>query len=218
MRRNFSQNKYTYFFIWLLILGTLALTGCIGKAQGELLYKEGFECYGDGNYTKAITKLEQAREAGVSDEMRIHLEIYLGSAYLESDLPELAMESYEFLCEKEPEKVEYWVNLGICHRKLGDYEAAREMYEVALDIAPEDAELNSSLGSLYLLEDNPMLAIEYFKKAIEEDPNLGVAYGNCALAYAILGDFAEAEHYLEQSILHGYQNADAVRERIEDLR
>lgn len=68
------------------------------------------------------------------------------------------------------------------------------------------------------MEGNAEAAIPYFEKAIEADPQLEVAYGNGALAYAMIGDFEKAEEYLNHAILLGYENADVIRERIEALR
>ena len=68
------------------------------------------------------------------------------------------------------------------------------------------------------MKNEPEKAIEEFKKALELDANLAVAYGNAALAYAMLGDWDKADEYLKQSIVLGYENADIMRERIEELK
>ena len=62
---------------------------------------------------------------------------------------------------------------------------------------PDYPELNSSIGTLYLLLDDAQAAIPYFEKAIEEDSTLAVTYGNAALAYAMTGNFQTAEEYLD---------------------
>lgn len=37
------------------------------------------------------------------------------------------------------------------------------------------------------------------------------------MAYAFLGDFVTARDYLKTSILYGYDNADVVKELIEEM-
>ena len=63
-----------------------------------------------------------------------------------------------------------------------------------------------------------LAAIEYFNKAIKTDPNLAVAWGNCALAYAMTGDFEKADAYLNTSIQKGYKNAETMKQLIEEER
>lgn len=68
------------------------------------------------------------------------------------------------------------------------------------------------------MEGDPELAIVYFEKALAVDPTLGVTYGNCALAYAMTGDFEKADEYVSMSIIYGYENADIIKDMIDELR
>ena len=67
-----------------------------------------------------------------------------------------------------------------------------------------------------MLEGDAEKAIEYFNKAIEKDPDLAVAWGNAALAYAKTDDFEKANEYLNTAREKGYKNADTIAEMIEE--
>ena len=95
------------------------------------------------------------------------------------------------------------------------YDKAMELYQEGLEIDPDYPELNSSIGTLYLLLDDAQAAIPYFEK---EDSTLAVTYGNAALAYAMTGDFETAEEYLDIAKSKGYTNADIIQERIDALK
>lgn len=195
----------------------VSLTGC-NRVSGDTIYLSGVRDYNDDSLISAIEKFEKAKEAGLERYSEADLYSYLGSCHLEMDMYDEAIENYSYAVELAPDKVEHVVNLAIAYRQSGDNGKAMELYLQALEINPDYAELNSSLGSLYILEDEPETAIYYFNRAIELDPSLGVAYGNGALAYALVGDFEMAEDFLKKSIARGYSNADIIRERIDALR
>ena len=77
---------------------------------------------------------------------------------------EKAQEYYQSALDEDDTDVRNYVNLAITYRQGGDNLSAKELYLQALEIDPDYAELNSSLGSLYILEGDAPAAIEYFEK------------------------------------------------------
>lgn len=61
-----------------------------------------------------------------------------------------AIEFYRRAIEKDPQSVDALLGLGNCLYATGARERAREAYEKALALAPEDAKVNNNLADLYL--------------------------------------------------------------------
>lgn len=55
-------------------------------------------------------------------------------------------------------------------------------------------------GNACLLKGQLPLAIDYYGKAIERDPNFVYAYNGMGMAYRARGDFAQAEHFLQKAL------------------
>lgn len=198
------------------------LTACtlplLSLQSGDTYYEEGVNAYLSGDYTAALESLKQAEKYGVEDYPKGDLYTYIAHSYWELGMSDEAIGYYHYAMDENPEDVSYIVNLAIAYRQCGDNETAKDLYRQALEVDPNYAELHSSLGTLYILENKPEDAILCFNQAIELNPNLAVAYGNAALAYAMTGDFETADEYLDMAIVRGYENADAIRDRIDALK
>jgi tetratricopeptide (TPR) repeat protein len=72
-------------------------------------------------------------------------------------------------------------NLGVALRKLERYEEAREAYQTALRIAPDDAAALNNYGTLLQDEDRYAEAEACFRKAIEANPRFADAHLNLSL-------------------------------------
>ncbi|AZR74109.1 hypothetical protein BBF96_12295 [Anoxybacter fermentans] len=101
----------------------------------------------------------------------------------------------------------------------GDYKEAKKYFEQLIEYHGEEkirgiAEAYYYLGLVRLKEGNRVLAVSYFKKAIEVDPTYGKAYSGLAIGYegekvveiykkGIKNDPGEVENYLD--LLHWYE-------------
>ncbi|MBI4114443.1 MAG: hypothetical protein HY445_01220 [Candidatus Niyogibacteria bacterium] len=82
-----------------------------------------------------------------------------------------AIASIREALQGNPDQIDYWLELGILQKQLEDYEGAREAWEYAAFIRPDDARAYNNLADLhaYYLHDNQK-AEEYFLKTIEKSP------------------------------------------------
>lgn len=210
----------------VIIMGVLA--GCLyikpntekiaRNTEGDRYFLEGVKKYNDGDYTGAVIDLEEAVSFGTILYGMDKAYSILGNTYCELELYDKAVENGEKAVELAPDSCECLTNLGVAYRQNGELDKAMETYKKALEIEPDYANLNSSIGTLYIVMDQPQEAIICFKKAIESDASLAVTYGNLALAYALAGDFENADAQMENAIRHGYENADMIKEKIDTLR
>jgi len=76
------------------------------------------------------------------------------------------------LIQEAPSIAEAWYQRGMAHYHLGQYEAAiRDCYQ-ALEINPYHFSAAAGMGQCYLLQDNPIAALESFRRALRLNPGL----------------------------------------------
>jgi len=104
--------------------------------------------------------------------------------------------------KKNSDNLENWLVLGVYRKMIGDYEGAREVWEYASVIRPQNSTSFNNLGELYAyyLKDNAK-AEKNYKKAIENDPSAIYIYRNFFDFYRYFAkDTAKARAILEQGI------------------
>ena len=102
----------------------------------------------------------------------------------------------------DPDIYEDWLNLALYRKLIGDYEAAREIWEYLTKIRPFAAVSYHNLGNLYAYELNePDKAEPYYLKAIELEPSGIQWYLSAADYYRYFKkDITKAKDILRQGI------------------
>jgi tetratricopeptide (TPR) repeat protein len=67
---------------------------------------------------------------------------------------------------------EAWCQRGIAHYHLGQYDAAIHDCNQALEINPYHFTAAAGMGQCYMLQDNPVAALEAFRRALRLNPGL----------------------------------------------
>lgn len=91
-------------------------------------------------------------------------------------------------------------NIGGALLERGDLDGAREQFELALSIQPENAIAHFNLGHLLQSRGRQQESAEHYRKALERNPAFAQAHHNLALALAALGRPAEARVHYEASL------------------
>lgn len=125
------------------------------------------------------------------------------------DIPEEAKEIYRKKIEElssalkeNPDLFNHWLDLGIYRQNIGDYEAARDIWEYAGKIRPQNSTSFQNLGYLYAyyLKDNKK-AEENYLKALENGPDQVYIYRNTYEFYRYaMKDDARAKEILKKGI------------------
>ncbi len=76
------------------------------------------------------------------------------------------------LIHESPWIAEAWCQRGTAHYHLGQYEAAIRDCHQALEINPYHFTAAAGMGQCYLLQDNPVAALEAFRRALRLNPGL----------------------------------------------
>jgi tetratricopeptide (TPR) repeat protein len=84
--------------------------------------------------------------------------------------------------------------------RIEDWKDDWSLFHAALQTCPNSAKTNNQVGQLWMNKQNPTMALSYYKKAAEIDPEFCDADYTQALAYAALGDIGKAKILLKKSL------------------
>lgn len=123
--------------------------------------------------------------------------LLLGAAQQASQrLPE-AMATFRHLVARHPDVAEYWNNLAVVARQLGDMAAAEEAFRRALALAPQEAQIHYNLGLLHAQQHRWLQAREALLDAVALVPAFIDARLQAAYACHACGDQRGEQAMLE---------------------
>ncbi len=112
----------------------------------------------------------------------------------------------EWLCERQPGNLEFWLRLISAYEQTGRAEAVAEALRrahagmaAAQQRAPQDYLANFNLGVVLMALDRPAEALAAFERAHARNPESDLPLVNIGAALVRLGRGAEARPYLERA-------------------
>jgi Flp pilus assembly protein TadD len=105
---------------------------------------------------------------------------------------ESALGYFESAVNKNPGRVEAWIQVGFCKVKQGKTQEAIRAFQQALKLRPNSYEAHNKLGDAYYYAGSYYKAVDSYKQAVALRPDLPEGYYNLGLAYLELGDRASA--------------------------
>ncbi|MEM8932534.1 MAG: tetratricopeptide repeat protein [Acidobacteriota bacterium] len=100
--------------------------------------------------------------------------------------------------EQAPQSFEWAYLAGHLHHVLGDFSTARERFEAACELRPDQAVVHAALATVAVASDRPEAAREHFSAALGRDPKTVVARYELALLDLAEGHAADAAIALER--------------------
>jgi len=151
--------------------------------------------YQRGDITAVLVLGEPIATLDDVDETALLL---LGAAQQSSHRLHEAMATFRRLVQRKPDAAEYWNNLAVVARQLGDAEAAEDALRRAVILAPQEAQIHYNLGLLYAEQQRWLQAREALLDAVALVP--GFIDARLQAAHAC---FASGDHRGEQDMLEG---------------
>ncbi|MBA3323107.1 MAG: serine protease [Pyrinomonadaceae bacterium] len=99
-----------------------------------------------------------------------------------------ALNYFENAVNKNPGRVEAWIQVGYCKVKQGKAREAIRAYQQALRLRPNSAETHNKLGDAYYFASNFAEALAAYRQAANLRPDLPEAFYNLGMTYLELGD------------------------------
>jgi tetratricopeptide (TPR) repeat protein len=109
-----------------------------------------------------------------------------GMLLIAQDEPEAAIEKLNQVIELKPDFAEAWNRRGNAYAALGDEDRALADYDRAIDLNPYQFGTLEACGEIWMTRSNYRKAADYFRRALDLNPNLQEA--------------AEALHSLEEKL------------------
>ena len=138
---------------WILILLILSLTGLISCGQSE----------------------ESSEESTVSYDQAV-ADFYMSLGASETDQIRFAFNKMNNVAQAFPEETAAWANLAVFAMRQGNFTLANERISQALEIDPNQPEVNHLAGLISSRQGNTTEAIDYFRKASEVSDNPRILY------------------------------------------
>ncbi|MGI9068573.1 MAG: tetratricopeptide repeat protein [Pyrinomonadaceae bacterium] len=88
---------------------------------------------------------------------------------------------------------------GLAHRRLNEYDEAKQFYRRSIDADPRNASVHLGLGIIYQIQEMFDDAIESLKMATALDPHFPEAHNSLGLTYSKIGDYREALESYERA-------------------
>ena len=177
--------------------------------RGIVLLQVGDTVHGIRNFQKAIDVDQDFFDA--------HLK--LGLLYLDKE-NSLAVDYFNNALNIEPGNPEVTYYLGMYYQETGEFEKAIQIYKRILDKSPDFyfAMYNIGFINLVYLKDYPV-AIDYFDKTIEYNPQYTDAFYNRGFAYELSGDInrSQSDYRRALELSPNYEKAIEGLNRIDEL-
>ena len=105
---------------------------------------------------------------------------------------------------------EAYLKLGIAYLNENKVQQAFVEFHKAYELDPHNKEILNAVGIIYLVHlEETNKSIEYFDKAVKEDPSYSEAYNNLGYAYEKLGSYEKAISFYRKALSNPlYQTAD----------
>ncbi len=163
-------------------------------------------CYNNHEYENALTSAEEIlrKEAANKDAVKVAAFCYNQLALKEEDLQKKsalqgkALEYYQQVLANNPNDTDFLFNLGLLYEMMGRNEEALAQFERIYELNPKDKEAILHLAQTYLedLKDYDK-SIEYYKIALELDPDNPGIWNNLGVAQIRAGDAREDASLIE---------------------
>ena len=154
----------------VLLIFFLAGQFAFGQTDKEKAYEKGMEAIrlaDDGNFTQAITLLNEAKKL---DPENINYPYELGYTYYLTKDYKTAIKYLEGLLKHKDVKDQVYQLLGNCYDNLNNSEKAMDIYKAGLEKFPNSGKLYFEMGIVQLGKNENIKALDYFEDGIKVDP------------------------------------------------
>jgi len=151
-----------------------------------------------GHLEEAVELLQQARKLNAES---LECRMFLGMALADLSRHAEAEPHLVRAVKKAPNRPEVWENLARCQRAIGLPREAMESLEKFTELQPHNANAHELLGELTAEIRGFERAEPHFRKALELEPEMAIAWSNLGLSLLEkTGDIAEGMECLDMAL------------------
>jgi Flp pilus assembly protein TadD len=102
-------------------------------------------------------------------------------------------------------------NLAYLYAMAGDnLDVALNLAQSAKASAPDDADIDDTLGWIYYKRGLPALAVEPLRRSVAKDPKNALFHFHLGMVYVKAGDAGNARSMLQRAVSLGLESQDAA--------
>ncbi|WP_430391454.1 sulfotransferase [Dyella sp. 20L07] len=150
--------------------------------------------YHSGDMAMVLALGKSIADANDADDTALLL---LGAAQQSSLCLDDALSTFRKLVQRSPQTPEYWNNLAVVARQIGDLSTAEQALLKAAGLAPHEAQIHYNLGLLYAHQRRWLLARQALLDAVQLAPDFVDARLQAAHACHLCGDNSGEEAMLD---------------------
>lgn len=134
----------------------------------------------------------------------------MGSGYRALGLYEQAADAYEYAIAIDKRDYASYLDLSSVQEAMGQTGDAVTTLLRARDYTSHRADLYRDIAYIYARVDNAEMAILYFRKAIEENPDDADLHASLALTYSVVGDMGAALPIIKKALHMAPNDAEVL--------
>ena len=157
-------------FVVIVFVIALLITGVFDSAVQNTVTQMNDQSNGSDVSLENLQEINDLENKILANPDDLESTLHLAHLQQDSRLFEKAIANYKKYLEKNPENSDARVDMGICFYNLGDYTAAINEMETALKYQPNHQIACLNLGIVNLTAQNIEVSKEWFRKALELNP------------------------------------------------
>ncbi len=223
------------FLLLIVSIGAIACGPKIARVQvspedmlkANAYVREGIEAYKNEDYYAALIKYLMAGQLNPNSGF---ISNYIGVTYLKLNYYEMAAEEFLRSIALNPNYPSSVNNLGSAYFASGNYKKAEKYFKKAIKLKKDEASFYMNLGTLYFEMKKPEKAMKEWRTSLTLDPeilsrenaiNVSISGESISMQerhyftariYAAAGNVPKTIESLENALLSGFSDIDAIRE------
>lgn len=158
----------------------------------------------NGNMPKAaLAKLTKLAPLCTGEKEIYAVSMATGQVQMLLGKPILAVREYTRALGLHP-TAEGAMELGSCHQRLGNLDKARDSYEFAMDLDPNNLEARARIATTYVADGDYYTALEQAQMVLEKDEKYASALATAAICCGLTGDPIMCRQYTNLAVENGY--------------
>lgn len=197
-------------------LGNYAKNAFQDDSAESQLFRDAVATYGKNMPKAALNKLKKLEPQCRTDEEKYAVAMVSALCLLQDQKYDEVIRQYDKAIILNPTS-ELAYTTGTYYQRLGELKKARQSYEFALDLDPNNLNARSSMATAFVASHKYEQALEQAMMALEMDENCASALATAAICYGINEDNLLYNHYTKKAVENGYSETK-IKDTVKALK
>lgn len=169
----------------------------------EAMFQAAIKDYNNNMPKAALSKLTKLASQCTGEKEIYAVSMATAQCQLTQGKPLPAIREYTRALGIHPSP-EVAMELGSCHQRLGNLDKARDSYEFAMDLDPNNLDARSRIATTYVADHEFERALEQAKMVLDKQENHASSLATAAICSGLLNDPIMCKHYTNLAVENGY--------------